>query len=225
MVVEDILRAALEGRPAPRPLYGPLVSELAGDIEGIDRDQFLLDAGKMAKLLAELQGGAGLDVVWVAAATRRLAGPMLEAATEAAARLRQVLGGRALVGAAIMTEDLSAVRKLLDSGVQVLLFHVPPQALELRSVRPLVGVIRFRRALAGIRMTGVDREALATTGHPLPVVPLQASPTDGMFGITLTPDELDDGTPCPPGTALVTTWQAVDQDMSLARLSSWRRDQ
>jgi hypothetical protein len=45
-----------------------------------------------------------------------------------------------------------------------------------------------------------------------------------MFGITLTPDELDDRTPCPPGTALVTTWQAVDQDMSLARLSSWRRD-
>ena len=54
----------------PRPLYGPIVSELAGDIEGIHRDQFLLDAGKMAKLLAELQGGAGLDVVWVATATR-----------------------------------------------------------------------------------------------------------------------------------------------------------
>lgn len=225
MVVEDILRAALEGRPTPRPLFGPLVSDLAGDIEGIDRDQFVLDAGKMAKLLAELQGGAGLDVVWVATATRKLAGPMLEAATEAATRLRQVLAGRALVGAAIVGEDFPAVRRLLDSGVQLLLFHVSPQALELKLVRPLVAVIRFRRALAGIRLTGVDREALAVAGDPLPVVPLQASPAGGVFGVTLTPDELDGRTSCPPGTALVTTWEAVDQDMSLARLSSWRRDQ
>jgi hypothetical protein len=224
LAVEDILRAALEGRPAPRPLFGPLVSELAGDIEGIDRDQFVLDAGKMSKLLAELQSGAGLDVVWVATAARRLAGPTLEAATETAARLRQMLAGRALVGAAVAADDLPVVRRLLDSGVQLVLFHVSAQAAGLNPVRPLVAVIRFRRALPGIRLTAIDGEALASAGDPLPVVPLQASPAGRRFGITLTPDELDDRTSWPPGTALVTTWQAVDQDVGLARLSGWRRN-
>jgi hypothetical protein len=224
LVVEDTLRAALEGRPMPRPIFGPLVSELAGDIEAIDRDKFVLDAGKMSKLLAELQAGAGLDVVWVATATRKLAGPTLEAATETAARLRRVLAGRAIVGAVIAAEDLAAVRKLLDSGVQLVLFHVPAQASDLKAVRPLVAVIRFRRALAGIRLAAIDGEALASAGDPLPVVPLGASPAGRRFGITLTPDELDDRTSCPEGSALVTTWQAVDQDVSLARLSGWRRN-
>jgi hypothetical protein len=223
VAVEDLVRAALEGRPPPRPLFAPLVSELAADIEAIDREYFLLDAGKMSKLLAELQGGAGLDVVWVSTGSHDLTEERRVAAGGAAARLRQVLGPRALVGAAITPQDFPAARTLLDAGVQVLLILGPENQSDLKAIKPLIATTRFRRALGWARQASIDEQALAAAGDPVPIVPLAAGIQAGRsYGITLTPDELDDRVPIPAGATVVTTWEAVDKQISLARLTAWR---
>jgi hypothetical protein len=218
----EILRAALEGRPATRPLFGPVVSELAADIEAIDRARFVLDPGKMAKLLAELQRGSSLDVVWTATSRNRLAGPVLDAALEATRRLRQTIGERAVVGAAIPASHLEPVRSLLEAGVQLILLEDIDEVANLGTVRPVVAAIRFRRALAAVRIREVKADDLRVAGDPLPVVPMGTTPGSGLLGVSQSYDELDGRLAPPAGTVLLTTRAPVDGEISLSRLSSWR---
>lgn len=222
MEVEGILRAALEGRPAPRALFAPLVCSLAADIEALDRREFLLDAGKMSKLLTELQRGAGLDVVWVSSGEGLFAPEQFEAATETARRLRQSLGGRALVGAAVKEVEMSWIRTLLDAGVQVLLLRAELMGMQPTRLRPAVASIRFRRALAALPMPFFDEEFVIAAGEPLPVVSAERAVATRAFGVALTAEELDAASDWPSGTTLVTTWQGLDQEVSLARLQGWR---
>ncbi|UGS34380.1 hypothetical protein [Capillimicrobium parvum] len=57
------LTEILDGRAPDRPLVAPLFATLAAEVEGLDRQAFLADAGKRARLLAELAGAIPVDVL------------------------------------------------------------------------------------------------------------------------------------------------------------------
>ncbi len=57
------LLEAIEGRPAGRPLLAPLIAALAAEVEELDQRAFLTDAGKRARILADLARSLPIDVL------------------------------------------------------------------------------------------------------------------------------------------------------------------
>src|SRR6185312_1196053 len=57
------LLAALQGRPIERPLRAPLLAELAAEVEELELQEFLGDAGKRSRILAGLAASMPIDVL------------------------------------------------------------------------------------------------------------------------------------------------------------------
>jgi hypothetical protein len=61
----SILQAALAGRPIERPLLAPLFAALAAEVEELELRGFLADAGKRARMYADLCRSLPVDVLVV----------------------------------------------------------------------------------------------------------------------------------------------------------------
>jgi hypothetical protein len=225
----ELVRQALAGRGGDRPLFAPRACAIAGEIEGLSPPELLADPTKLANLLRELQRGSGLDVVWVASGSGIEHDPRrLDAALEAARRLRAVLSdgaalGWSLPGPATLAPDrlLPLVRACCEAAADVILLEEsgpPPEdaAAYAAAARPLAATARFFQALPllstgwgavppGLGRAFVPCASDVGTAPPFALaVGLDAGSLDRMAGSDLS------------GCVLVTSSEEITGRMSLA---------
>ncbi len=150
------LEAALSGRPVERPLRAPLFAALAAEVEELDQRAFLADAGRRARVYADLARSLPLDVLVVDSGSgwdRDPAGQALIADLLKRVRavvdvpLAVVLSGPATRGDAQAV--LAAARRAAEAGAGVIFVRedVPAPEGYARTTTPLWGSLKFFRAI------------------------------------------------------------------------------
>jgi len=206
------LEAALAGRPVDRPLRAPLFAALAAEVEELDVRAFLADAGRRARIYADLARSLPLDVLVVDSGSgwdRDPAGQALIA--DLLARVRAVvdvplavtLSGPATRGDAQAV--LAAARGAAEAGASVIFVRedvsAPPDGYA-RMATPLWASLKFFRAVGVLVVPGdgwadvVRKRGLflpcVRTGldvpHALAVLPGEAAPPNAAALITHTED-------------------------------------
>ena len=175
------LEAALAGRPVERPLRAPLFAALAAEVEELDQRAFLADAGRRARIYADLARSLRVDVLVVDSGSgwdREEAGHALIA--DLLQRTRAVVDtplGVTLSGPATRGDAqavLAAARAAAQAGAGVIFVRedvpAPPEGYA-RLATPLWGSLRFFRAV-GVLVAPGDGwgEVVAARGPFLPCV-------------------------------------------------------
>ena len=205
------LEAALAGQPVDRPLRAPLFAALAAEVEELDVRAFLADAGRRARIYADLARSLPLDVLVVDSGSgwdRDPAGQALIA--DLLARVRAVvdvplavtLSGPATRGDAQAV--LAAARGAAEAGASVIFVREDVSAPDgyARMATPLWGSLKFFRAVGVLVVPGDGwADVVRTRGpflpcvrtgldvpHALAVLPGEAAPPNAAALITHTED-------------------------------------
>jgi len=175
------LEAALAGRPVDRPLRAPLFAALAAEVEELDERAFLADAGRRARIYADLARSLRVDVLVVDSGSgwdRETAGHALIA--DLLRRVRAVVDaplGVTLAGPATRGDAqavLAAARAAAEAGASVIFVRedvaTPPDGYA-RLAAPLWGSLKFFRAVGVLAVPGDGWAAVVAKRGPfLPCV-------------------------------------------------------
>ncbi len=200
----SVLDAALSGRSVDRPLLAPLFAALAAEVEELDQRAFLADAGRRARIYAELARSLRVDVLVVDSGSGwdlDDAGHALMA--DLVKRVRAVVStplGVTLTGPATRGDAqavLAAARVAAEAGAEVIFVRedvpAPPDGYA-RLATPLWGSLRFFRA-AGVLKAPATWPVLRG-----PFLPCLETPADVPHALAVAP-----GAAAPPGSAALIT--------------------
>jgi hypothetical protein len=202
------LEGALAGRPVDRPLRAPLFAALAAEVEELDERAFLADAGRRARIYADLARSLPLDVLVVDSGSgwdRDAAGHALIA--DLLQRVRAVVDkplGVTLAGPATRGDAqavIAAARGAAEAGAGLIFVRedvaTPPDGYA-RLATPLWGSLRFFRAVGVLVVPGDGWAEVAAKRGPF--LPCVRSGLDVPHGLAVAP-----GASAPPNTAALIT--------------------
>jgi hypothetical protein len=215
------LDAALAGRPLDRPLLAPLFAALAAEVEELDTRAFLADAGRRARIYADLARSLRVDVLVVDSGSGWDLEPAGHALiTDLLRRVKAVVPttlGVTLTGPATRGDAqavLAAARAAAEAGAEVIFVRedmpAPPGDYT-RIAAPLWGSLKFFRAVGVLK---------APATWPIlrgPFLPCVTSPLDVPYALAVAPGEA-----APPGhgAALVTHTEDLAGHVPVRELQS-----
>lgn len=187
--------------PQPRPLYVPLIGEVALVLGQVTREAFVDDAQVQARALLEAAGSLGADVVTVGVGTDPDVG------VDVVARIDPLLGGRA-VAACLAATDVSAARAYCEAGVDMVFLLSPDRSNPAR-FRTLANVCAFYSVPAILIDPSLEDAAAvaAESGLHGAVVERPTGDEPGIVGGGLSRESLAASSHTPPrGTAFFWTF-------------------
>jgi hypothetical protein len=179
------LLAALHGRPIERPLRAPLLAALAAEVEELELQEFLGDAGKRSRILAGLAASMPIDVLvldsgsgWDADAAG------VDLTVDLLQRVRAVVPDSVSLAVTLTGPVLTTARAVAEAGAGVVIVRedggtsVDPAAY-LASTAPLWRSLQFFRSVGVLHVSGAAdgwADVLAGAGPFLPVFNASESP-------------------------------------------------
>jgi hypothetical protein len=179
------LLAALQGRPIGRPLRAPLLAALAAEVEELELQDFLGDAGKRSRILAGLAAAMPIDVLVLDSGSgwdTEAAG--VDLILDLLSRVRAVVPDSVSLAVTLTGPVLTTARAVAEAGAGVVIVReeggtsVDPAAY-LSATAPLWRSLQFFRSVGVLQVVGAAdgwADVLAGPGPFLPVLNAAESP-------------------------------------------------
>ena len=179
------LVAALQGRPIERPLRAPLLAALAAEVEELELQEFLGDAGKRSRILAGLAASMPIDVLVLDSGSGwDTEGAGVDLILDLLSRVRAVVPESASLAVTLTGPVLATARAVAEGGAGVVIVRedgptsVDPAAYS-AATAPLWRSLQFFRSVGVLHVVGEAdgwADVLAGAGPFLPVFNAAESP-------------------------------------------------